>query len=660
MLSFYFHVITGKSTHDKSQSVPLALSGSLSGDETTRIARIKNSSKGSDIGPTESSIIFRLTFKSVAILVGRPASDFYCPRDRKGQSSAPTDHVVQILTNASVLFQSVENPDGSGSKTAHMSLEDFSASVNTEFVRVESTPPILGPFAADFRAVYQTEREGSLVSQDFSFDCESIKCCMAPQDIRVVLSVTRKVAERLQLLQTSTQQQHPHQHSTQIQSFVPALMHFKKKGSGIATRIRAELHSFSFVLMHAFQSMPGIRPFIDFNARQFKGRLEGCLAALSGELSTCLSLNFFNPVVTSWENAIEPFRVVAAIDQMPNELVVAIASPDMINVNITGIVLSEIVNLQHTRKKASTDVGYEPQNFMSSSRVPTRDIDFVNLTGIDLSISDGCAQMMEYDQKNRQVLVPQGSSISLNSWFIGLDDIAACTLTLSASQRQTIYNLPLAPSATSERRIFSHKWRPRIIDFKGSMESKAYGGECCFEPVNEFVMQNQRIRPSVIDMYSIERGQDLLCSTSWSPESSFSSGNTSAEIHSSLNSKSLWRSPYLEGDAHEWTDMTCLLQSSKDSFTLPDSNWTWVNDWEIEIDGDLGVGTDADGWEYESDFETFSSLRRFYQRGDSCRRRRWTRTRIMKPLPINDPKRILSIVWEVGKEENGNILVKAR
>ena len=83
------------------------------------------------------------------------------------------------------------------------------------------------------------------------------------------------------------------------------------------------------------------------------------------------------------------------------------------------------------------------------------------------------------------------------------------------------------------------------------------------EPVVEFVMENQRLRPSIMDVFSLEKGQDLLSSTHWSPESNFSKDISSWEKSSSTSSKSLWLPPYLQGDAPQWSDMTCVLQSVK-------------------------------------------------------------------------------------------------
>jgi hypothetical protein len=99
---------------------------------------------------------------------------------------------------------------------------------------------------------------------------------------------------------------------------------------------------------------------------------------------------------------------------------------------------------------------------------------------------------------------------------------------------------------------------------------------------------------------------------------------------------------------------------ARERVMLPDSNWMWLNEWTVDLDGDFGESTDADGWEYEADFETFRTTRRFYRRGDLCRRRRWTRTRMVKPPRLEDPYRQLSVVWETARDEQGNYSVQVR
>jgi hypothetical protein len=85
-----------------------------------------------------------------------------------------------------------------------------------------------------------------------------------------------------------------------------------------------------------------------------------------------------------------------------------------------------------------------------------------------------------------------------------------------------------------------------------------------------------------------------------------------------------------------------------------------VDNWTVDVSGEFGESTDADGWEYQADFETFTRTRRFYTRGDSCRRRRWTRTRIVKPPRLDDPRRLLKVVWDTSRDDKGNFKIEVK
>jgi hypothetical protein len=163
------------------------------------------------------------------------------------------------------------------------------------------------------------------------------------------------------------------------------------------------------------------------------------------------------------------------------------------------------------------------------------------------------------------------------------------------------------------------------------------------DPVVEWCMQNQRLKPSVCDIYSLRKGKDLLSNTIWSPEDESHGGFFPVKDyclgdkdgkHSTrqpsgtefCSGSSNWQSPYLADDPAEWTDMTCKTRLCRDRFVLPDNRWMWVNEWSVQVSGKLGRKVDADGWSYSSDFETFLNETHFYRRGAACRRRRWTRT----------------------------------
>lgn len=276
---------------------------------------------------SDSSILFKLTVRESTILAGRPAT---APTMSNHMQKSNIQYaVIQLLSNALVMFQSIENPDGSGHKTLHVSVDNVSSLVNKEFERLspQKAPPMIGPFGAEFRVVYATENLGCVVSQDISLNCETVKSHLTPNDLSVMINITGPMIRRLRAFGSQSievvgdgevQERRPNPLAT--------LVRYQKKGTGIVTKIRSEIHAFSFVLLREYKSHSGAPEFIDFNVQHVKLRLEGCLSALSGECSALLSINSFNRDVEDWEYAVEPFPFVLTVEQMPNELVSFIPS----------------------------------------------------------------------------------------------------------------------------------------------------------------------------------------------------------------------------------------------------------------------------------------------------------------------------------------------
>jgi hypothetical protein len=270
----------------------------------------------------DSSILFKVTVKEGTLLAGRPVTAI--ERTPLQRDRAVSFAVVQVLSNALILFQSIENPNATGSKTLHVSVDNVSSLVNTDFERVlpNQASPMIGPTSGEFRVVYATENFGCIVSQDISFDCEGLKACLTANDVSILLNVCNTMLDRLKAFGTSSDERKNafHPSSKTIQPLA-SLMRYKKQGAGIATRMRAEVHTFSFVLLRAFKSLVGAPEFLDFRLENVKSKLQGCMSALTGECSATLSINFFNDEVADWEYAVEPFPCSLSIEQMPNELV---------------------------------------------------------------------------------------------------------------------------------------------------------------------------------------------------------------------------------------------------------------------------------------------------------------------------------------------------
>lgn len=108
----------------------------------------------------------------------------------------------------------------------------------------------------------------------------------------VILSITRKVIEKLSSLQAASEGND--KNTKAIKGIFPTLIRVKEKGSGIATDIRLELSRFSIVSVHSFDT--GQIPFLDLNADMLKLRLDGVSACLTGDLSTVVKLDFNHPI----------------------------------------------------------------------------------------------------------------------------------------------------------------------------------------------------------------------------------------------------------------------------------------------------------------------------------------------------------------------------
>jgi hypothetical protein len=297
-------------------------SGSPKGSDAFHQVAAYAESENESPPTSDSSILFKVTLQEMTLLVGRPLS-MSNKATALGKGQTTRSHaVVQIVANSLVMFQSVENGDGSGSKTLHASVDNLSASANTAFFRLPPSKiaPMIGPTAAEFRIVYGTENLGSVMSQDIALDCEALKASLTPNDIFIIKSVVDRVMQRLQKFQAD-EQLHSLTDTNRKRKVLSSLIRYQKKGTGIATNIRFEIQRFSFVLLEAYRSKQGTRPLFEFCFDEFKGSFDGCMTALSGECSAVISINHFNFDLAEWESTMESVDIDLRLEQMPNELV---------------------------------------------------------------------------------------------------------------------------------------------------------------------------------------------------------------------------------------------------------------------------------------------------------------------------------------------------
>uniref|UniRef100_A0A7S4MS40 Uncharacterized protein n=1 Tax=Odontella aurita TaxID=265563 RepID=A0A7S4MS40_9STRA len=580
----------------------------------------------------DSSLMFRLTVKDATILAGRPfithASDI-CSIDE----GPTTDSAIQILFSALIMFQSVENADSSGSKTLHISAENLSTTIGTTFepVSMSDAPPSIGPTAAEIRVVYSTVNQGIVISQELSIDCDTLKSCVTPSDISTVGSVIRIMTNRMKsapVKETLSGNRDDGGSRSKIpftkqeqgygkKSFA-SLLQFKKKGTGIATSVRFELQTFSFVLLRPFSSHTGVRPLFDMNGNQTKGKLDGCLSALSGECSSLVSAFFFNSDNADWEYAIEPFDIVVAIEQMPNELALSAATPGFINMNFTGALLKEIadIDFDSSQSREGNDSGLSTPVSTAKGQMRLSNMNSISIqndSGLDLIVYP-----VGFDVSGGDVLEELQHGIFLNdnaSTILKLDSyfgsVSTPTVSLGLApasakrvgQRKVVSCLPVTRGKDESASI--HRLRPFIPEHElhtqsksnlrkespnGTTDSLASSPLHDIEPVVEWCMQNQRLRATTSDVYSLEKGKDVLSSSVWSPGDESITDTDGADGQSYSRSRSgaytlssdlvisttprtvttNWLKPYLTNDSPEWTDMTCTLKMVRDRVMLPD------------------------------------------------------------------------------------------
>ena len=197
----------------------------------------------------DSTLVFRLTMDDATILVSSAIDNYGSERAKQGEEIV-SGEALQVVSNALIMFQSVENDDteGSGSKTFHLSLDDFSVSlVGTN----ESSQRVVDPSALEFRAVYSTQNHGSVVSQDFSLHGESAKTYASPLIIAALKligeSMSRVLASRedKETATLGTRHKHP---TKRKRAGIGSLIQYQKSGTGIATSMKWELDSISCVV----------------------------------------------------------------------------------------------------------------------------------------------------------------------------------------------------------------------------------------------------------------------------------------------------------------------------------------------------------------------------------------------------------------------------
>ena len=125
-----------------------------------------------------------------------------------------------------------------------------------------------------------------------------------------------------------------------------------------------------------------------------------------------------------------------------------------------------------------------------------------------------------------------------------------------------------------------------------------------------------------------------------------------------------WSAPWVElQDPFIWTDVLGLNSKNPSSVQLPNDSWEWVeSDWKVDLSGIIGVEIDEKGWEYATNFPSFtiSKKKRTKKSMDVVRRRKWIRSRIPKSSLSDESLKALTVIWDVRALSDGSRIASIR
>jgi hypothetical protein len=125
-----------------------------------------------------------------------------------------------------------------------------------------------------------------------------------------------------------------------------------------------------------------------------------------------------------------------------------------------------------------------------------------------------------------------------------------------------------------------------------------------------------------------------------------------------------WSTPWSDlNDPPTWTDVLGCGPRNPSSVRLPSDRWEWVErDWKVDMSGVIGVEIDEKGWEYATNFTSFSisKIKRTKMPMDVTRRRRWIRSRMPKSTASDELLRPLTVIWDVKALKDGSRTAEVR
>jgi hypothetical protein len=193
-------------------------------------------------------------------------------------------------------------------------------------------------------------------------------------------------------------------------------------------------------------------------------------------------------------------------------------------------------------------------------------IKMTNMTGLDLNVQHNLAPA-----GRNSVLVAGNTEVVLGhvaeeqthyqyTMSVGI----ASTSTALIGARQPLADIPISSASLGDFRLYVLYPASSELGKKIEIQMASHN----VEPVVESCIRNERLKPSISDVFGLSKGKDLLSSEVWPLDEdnteSFLSEVSGKEVGENLlygqktrqSDPGNWIKPYLKSDPPEWSDMT--------------------------------------------------------------------------------------------------------
>lgn len=386
------------------------------------------------------------------------------------------------------------------------------------------------------------------------------------------------------------------------------------------------------------------QPLVEVGLEDAHFAMEQCADAYQGDGGLRLRARFFNPTVLFWEPVVEPWEVRCDVSTEASGVVVSVATERVLYLDLTEAFLQTLSRtyslfLSATDASAPAAVSTTESGGSLSANSSLRSLPsagsgpgssssmtaspylFTNRTGLELTVDGGGGPVLVAPNATVALeVVKEGRPVR------GASDATATAAAAAITRREVAgggaagaggsVTVAFTGAVGEQRRPLSKLRTDVPGTFVYTLKPAQEQGRVYPAPVVEETWENER--------------SDRVTPT--------------------------WRSPFLPTDRPRWSDEQGKRERKREDVALPVGEWLWQDEWHVDMGyGKVGAEIDEDGWTYGVEFPGFSlnRIKRTYRDMDGVRRRRWIRTRISVPPPVDDPTRPLAVAWRVALLPDG-------